>query len=208
MIIIEGDENMSDIVKILKEEKERLTTSFLESYDRLKIIEEELGKKEYLSSDSNFFTYKIDYENLSPSQNFQYDYWDSYTTDKNVKLSVFESFIKEFVDSEIIKENEKGFVEPPQEYLKDVIVHCSDVGFDPQNQNNKIYSIKVGPVDVRCPKQKMSFDEYKKIYTESLYKLLYNELNSDFDNKEEINQNIKDACTKTYIDSISPRRNL
>lgn len=205
--IILGGIYMSDIVQLLKDERERLTSSWEESYEKYRIIFDELGKKEYLDSDQRFYSIRINYDNLSPSQKFQYDYWGNNSTDKMAKLEVYESFIKSFVDPEIIKANEKGRVEPPKDYLNETMVSCNDIEVDIENHNKEIYSIKVGPIDVRCPKRKMSFEEYKKIYTTSLYQLLSNELKGDFSN-EEIKQNIKEACTRDYIDSISKSNSL
>ena len=106
-----------------------------------------------------------------------------------------ESIFKSLVPKETI-ESYNTYIEPLDNF-KDMTIECNNIDLD-ENGNFTNSSIKVGPINVKSP-QKMTFDEYANLYTNSLNELLINTLKNENSDEKEVIQELQNACEEVYL---------
>ena len=187
----------NEVVSILKEEKKRLDDIIRMHGDFLTELSKP-ARSESIIKDSNDIEHTLSNIDINKFTKEQLEHYKKESEGYKMHLArraVFDTYVKSLVPKETI-ESYNTYIEPLDNF-KDMTIECNNIDLD-ENGNFTNSSIKVGPINVKSP-QKMTFDEYANLYTNSLNELLINTLKNENSDEKEVIQELQNACEEVYL---------
>ena len=187
----------NEVVSILKEEKKRLDDIIRMHGDFLTELSKP-ARSESIIKDSNDIEHTLSNIDINKFTKEQLEHYMKESERYKMHLArraVFDTYVKSLVPKETI-ESYNTYIEPLDNF-KDMTIECNNIDLD-ENGNFTNSSIKVGPINVKSP-QKMTFDEYANLYTNSLNELLINTLKNENSDEKEVIQELQNACEEVYL---------
>lgn len=194
---------MNNITTILGNEKFRLERKVKALTQRLlEISKNELFEAvRYESWTKDEVKKNINLDCFTPEKVKEFDFYSKKLEEAKARLFVFKSFLRKLsqqTNPQIPGLDLMSLEEYSQQSkYKNIIIPCNTIEIDEKSGNFK-YGIIVGHVVVKS-KEKMTFDEYKQLYTSALGTILIKSL-KDSPHQEEILKQVQDACKEIYSD--------